>query len=220
MQTKEYYALQLNSNFHDKKKVGTLVTVEKTSNYGRDFCGEYTYKLSSSEHDDVFKVESLLEAVRARNCNTEWYNSTDDSPCREERYFNPTTMDIVKVKETIQTDIVQPKEYPLRLKRLVAHVEKTRRNKETLDFTIVEIIHERLEEALKESIGTEQNIGFSYGEIVAYEMVDLNNPDQNWYLFIQKPDDSIRPDYQDNKEYWEMITKHPERYAIVYYKNT
>lgn len=82
-----------------------LLCINRTSNEGSDFCGEYTVKLDYPYSDEKFDqntwyTDELYNAEYVRQYPTEWYNSDEKTP---DHQFEPEELEVVEVQREVRT---------------------------------------------------------------------------------------------------------------------
>jgi hypothetical protein len=83
------------------KKTNKLVGFEVRSNAGADCCGENTYELSLYA-DNVWIVESKMNASYVRVTSTPWYNAEYETPVMN--IGKPEEFDVVKIEMTVSVE--------------------------------------------------------------------------------------------------------------------
>jgi hypothetical protein len=85
-------------------ETGKLLRMEKSSNAGSDFCGDYTVKLDHYYQDesdqDIWYVDELYNAEYVRQFSTEWYNSSERTP---DHSYEPEELEVVEIQREITT---------------------------------------------------------------------------------------------------------------------
>ena len=78
------------------KKTNSLLYVSASSNEGGDCCTDIQYTLSSDRSDlNLWLVDSLDKAEKARTTNTAWYNASFDTPSNP---FTPDELEVVELE--------------------------------------------------------------------------------------------------------------------------
>lgn len=93
-------------------KSGKLLSAQRSSNDGSDFCNDQTVKLEEPYGDvgewdpDTWYIDTVLNAEYVRNFSTEWYNSGDRTP---QHHFEPEDLEVVQVERIVKTVKVKSK---------------------------------------------------------------------------------------------------------------
>ena len=81
------------------KKTSELCTFYTTSNAGADFCNDTAYHLSTDDEEQLWLVDTYINAEYVRHNSTEWYNAGHDTPNHD---YKLEELEVVEVIMTIQ----------------------------------------------------------------------------------------------------------------------
>lgn len=87
------------------KETGKILGVSSSSNEGREFCGDVSFRLTL--HSDImWSVDTVLNAEYVRNFSTEWFNADYDTPTNE---FDAEELEVVEIAIETTVDCVEVK---------------------------------------------------------------------------------------------------------------
>lgn len=173
--TKVYYGLLV-------KKTGKLAGIMADLNDGADFCGEYTYTLTTTGSGREYLVEDKDLIYKTLYAPVEWYNSSDERPCLG--HFKPDDFEVVKVHRTQWIEPVNTDDKPVAFKHV--YVYDLDNSSNALGYLCLMPKNETIE-SLKRFIG--QRVVFAASSQL-YTLVDV----------MPTPKELVNYHYLDGKE--------------------
>jgi hypothetical protein len=118
-------------------ETGKLLYMNRSSNQGSDFCGDYSVKLDhyGDVDQDTWYVDELYNAEYVRQFSTEWYNSSEETPGHS---YEPEELEVVEIQREIVTI-----PHTVKIPTYLEYIELSYKDKEPAHYNYIKEEYEK-----------------------------------------------------------------------------